>query len=147
MEGNASQALIIGLLIPIGFPFALLLVWSLVLTILSAVSGWSSLAGRYRTAANPVLRGLSSQSGWVGPVHYSRTLNLSSGPDGLRLSIMPLFGFRHPPLLIPWSDIGTVTPKQGLGGRLVEVVVGSEGGVTLRLPEAALAGRPEPTSG
>ncbi len=147
MEGHASQALIIGLLIPFGFPIALVLVWSAVLAILSAVSGWSSLVGRYRTASNAVLRGLSSQSGWVGPVHYSRTLKLSSGPDGLRLSITPLFGFRHPPLLIPRSDVGTVTSKQGPGGRLVEFAVGSNGNVTLRLPEAALAGRPGAPAG
>lgn len=40
---------------------------------------------------------------WIAS--YGRCLTLGSGPSGLYLATMPLFRFRHPSLLIPWTDI------------------------------------------
>ena len=36
---------------------------------------------------------------------YGNCLTLGCNPQGLYLAIMPLFRFRHPPLLIPWDEI------------------------------------------
>jgi hypothetical protein len=36
---------------------------------------------------------------------YGNCLTVGASPDGFYLAISPLFRFRHPPLLIPWTEV------------------------------------------
>ena len=40
-----------------------------------------------------------------GFVNYNNCLTFGAGAEGLFINIFPIFRFRHPPLLIPWSEI------------------------------------------
>src|SRR5690348_17350056 len=77
--------------------------WLAVCAIISFVGGWSALARRFRLRQPFVGSQWSGQSGhmrWIAS--YGNCLTLGCNPGGLHLSIMLLFRFRHPPLLIPW---------------------------------------------
>ena len=80
--------------------------WLFVSAGISYIGGWNTLAKRFwfRT---PFLgekwRGQSGQMRWIAG--YGNCLTLGCDDQGLYLAIMPLFRFRHPPLLIPWDEI------------------------------------------
>jgi hypothetical protein len=56
---------------------------------------------------------------------YHNCLTIGGSPEGLYLAIMPLFRFRHPPLLIPWAEI-TVTRRRILLFEVVQFSLGWE---------------------
>ncbi|MEH2125422.1 MAG: hypothetical protein V7K44_13885 [Nostoc sp.] len=66
---------------------------------------WNRLAKLYRTEEAPPQNFSRMQNGSVGLVHYKATLNVGITPQGIYLSIFPLFSFGLTPLLIPWSAI------------------------------------------
>ncbi|OUL30652.1 hypothetical protein BV372_21270 [Nostoc sp. T09] len=71
---------------------------------------WSLLAQSYRTQEPPPSNISGMESGSVGFIYYKGTLNVGITRQGLYLSIFPLFSFRLPPLLIPWSAIRKIEP-------------------------------------
>ena len=92
-------------LFPLAFPFFFAGMWTGVSYLLSRLSGWSSLAERYRTGGAPDGERLAWTSGQIGGVSFRSCLNLTLAPGGLFL--VPLLPFRlfMPPLLIPWADV------------------------------------------
>lgn len=48
--------------------------------------------------------------------NYRSSLNIHCQPAGLQLSVVFLFSFGHPPLLVPWSAIGPMKEQDGLFG-------------------------------
>jgi len=80
--------------------------WLLVSAVISYIGGWNTLAKRFRLRT-PFLgekwRGQSGQMRWIAG--YGNCLTLGCNHEGLYLAIMPLFRFRHPPLLIRWDEI------------------------------------------
>ena len=58
---------------------------------------------------------------------------LYTSPEGLYLSVWPIFRFREPPLFIPWSDVRNRREKRWLWSRLIEFDVGSPPMGTMRL--------------
>ncbi|QLE43985.1 hypothetical protein FD723_28480 [Nostoc sp. C052] len=75
---------------------------------------WNRLAKLYRTQEAPPLNFSRMISGSVGLVYYKGTLNVGITPQGIYLSIFPLFSLGLTPLLIPWSAIRKIEPANQL---------------------------------
>jgi hypothetical protein len=99
------------------FPLLFLVGWLAISAFLSRAGGWQDLAKRYASQAaiagkrfwfTSLLTGSSSF-----PVRYSSCLFVSVGRQGIRISPLFLFRFMHPPLVIPWSAIESVTEDEG----------------------------------
>lgn len=92
-------------------PFVLFLVffaavWHFACFILSRIGGWEKLALTYRydgTFSGKRWRFRSCKMN--GYTNYNNCMTFGTNPVGLYMKILPLFRFRHPPLLIPWPDI------------------------------------------
>src|SRR5882762_7832932 len=93
-------------LLPLIIPVYLVLVWLLVGAHVSWIGGWSALSRIYRTQIQFVGAKWTRQSAlmrwWM---NYNNAMTLGVNPQGLYLATIFLFRFRHPPLLIPLSDI------------------------------------------
>jgi hypothetical protein len=105
-------------LIPM-FPLFFAAMWMLVTGFLAEVGGWSALAQHYREPAGidrrPVrsfrMASMDLRRGWMPlPANYGNCVVLDVGPAGLHLRVWRPFRFRHPPLLIPWSQVEQCTP-------------------------------------
>ena len=97
-------ALIVVLAI-VGFAVFFVGLW-LGVTLLVSLGGWRRLAAHYRTDdERPPGKRFSGVSGFVGRANYRNALNVVLAEEGLHLSTISLFKLRHPPLLIPWSDL------------------------------------------
>jgi len=108
------------------FPAYFLILWLLVSAIISYVGGWTTLATQFRLKqpfAGPRWSWQSGQMRWFAGYH--NCLTVGGSPEGLYLAIMPLFRFRHPPLLIPWAEI-TVTRRRLLFFHVVQFSLGCE---------------------
>ncbi|WP_375515289.1 hypothetical protein [uncultured Nostoc sp.] len=75
---------------------------------------WNRLAKLYSTQEAPPLNFYRMQRGCVGWIDYKGTLNVGITPQGIYLSIFPLFSFGCTPLLIPWSAIRKIEPANQL---------------------------------
>lgn len=81
-------------------------IWLAASYLIAWASGWSRLASEFRAASNttvPRIR-LGTASMRFG-AHYGHIVGLDCQTSGLSLSVLPLFHFCHPPLLIPWNQI------------------------------------------
>jgi len=116
MRGNMTEpsippAFSIALFL-IGFP----LLWLFVTGLLSYLSGWRSLAKKFRADVPPSGDSYRFVSGSLGmrifPVNYSTCLFVTVAPAGIHLSILFLFRFLSPPLLIPWKSIESVVDSR-----------------------------------
>lgn len=88
------------------FPAYFLTLWLLVSTVISFIGGWTTLAKRFRLNKpfdGQRWKGQSGQMRWLAG--YGNCLTVGSSPEGLYLATMPLFRFRHPPLLVPWNQV------------------------------------------
>lgn len=103
-SGSPQHSLWVILLFPI--------LWIAISGVLAALSGWSSLATRFRTAGPSDGKTFSWVSGSIGarlfPVSYGYCLRVTAGAVGVRLSLLPLFGAFSPPLFIPWREVESV---------------------------------------
>jgi len=91
------------------FPVYFLTLWLLVSAIISYIGGWTTLAKRFRLKqpfAGTRFAWQSGQMRWL--TGYGSCLTLGVCPEGLYLATMPLFRFRHPSLLIPWTEVAIV---------------------------------------
>jgi hypothetical protein len=110
-----------------------LALWLLVSTIISYIGDWTTLAKRFRLQqpfAGTRWTGQSGQMRWIAG--YGNCLTVGGCPEGLYLATMPLFMFRHPPLLIPWAEI-TVMQRRILVFRFVRFGLGRELDIPLYL--------------
>jgi hypothetical protein len=48
-----------------------------------------------------------------GSVSYNGCLNITVNKTGIRLSLLVIFRFFHPPISIPWDDIETTDSVKG----------------------------------
>jgi hypothetical protein len=77
----------------------------------------------------------SGQMRWL--TNYNNCLTLGSNDAGLYLSILLLFRFRHPPLLIPWNEI-SVSRRRIFFFHYMRLSLGRELGIPLWLrPQTA----------
>ena len=132
------------------FPlFAILLVitlWIVVVLVTSQISGWASLAERFRCGegfAGHRLRFRSAAMRYWG--RFGNCLTMGANPHGFFLAMsVPLFpGF--PPLFIPWNET-CLRRGRFLWTKYVELRLGREPAIPLRISQrlasrlAALAG-------
>ena len=92
-------------LIPIGF----VAFWCAICGLIS-LGGWAQLAKDFRAENVTVGSVRAFQSLIIGAAKYNGALSIGVWPEGLYIRPMAIFRVGHPPLLIPWSAIGT--PKQ-----------------------------------
>jgi hypothetical protein len=127
-----------------------ILVWMAVGFFSSHITGWASLAQRYRCDARfsgKRLRFRSAGTRYWG--HYTNCLTLGVSPQGLFLSLSIPFFPGHPPLFVPWNEI-TVRRTRVLWAKCVEICLGPEPAIPLRICEqlatrlATLAGEAWP---
>lgn len=80
---------------------------ALVMLLISYIGMWAWLAKWYRfDGVVPITTETHTfVSGFIGRSRYGGVLTVASLPEGLYLSVMPLFRPGHPPLLIPWGDV------------------------------------------
>lgn len=100
-------------LIPVGIILGLggfVAFWCLIVKMLS-LAGWQRLA-QYQTLRP--LAGPSTTLGRakLGGISYKNVISASTQAEGLALKSMFLFRIGHPPLLIPWSAIGSVISEK-----------------------------------
>ena len=90
---------------PFLFPVFFIGLWIFTLGVLSLISGWKQMEGRYRHPGGFQGDFLRFQSARMNLVNFRSVLNLGLNPEGLYMVPMVLFRPFHPPLLIPWEEI------------------------------------------
>ncbi len=71
-------------------------------------------------------------------MNYNNVLTIGVNAQGMYLAVMFLFRFRHPPLLIPWSDI-KVRRHKGWIVNYVILTLGRELQIPLRMRSSLAA--------
>lgn len=89
-------------------------VWCLACFLVSVTGGWRKLAKRFGTSEKPDGPSFWLQYALLNGTRYRNCLSARVTPRGLYLSIFPLFGVGHPPLLIPWENFGALQPRTAL---------------------------------
>lgn len=93
--------------------------WAAMTALMAFVGGWTSLARSYRgrlaVVTDRVWMGSGSISRFGIPLGYANVLNVAVGDGGVQLSLFPLFALGSPPLVIPWSDVGSCRSWRVLG--------------------------------
>lgn len=117
-------------------PVVIALFWCFVIWLTSIRSGWQRLAQKYRALQPVAGKKWISQYGYVNGSRYGNILNLTTNDTGLFLETMPLFGFNHPRLFVPWHDLYNATSVTVRHRVLMQVEVGNPVMATLRLPPA-----------
>jgi hypothetical protein len=143
---NAStipQPMLPFIIIALVFPFFFVALWVFVMLVLSTWGGWRELARRYATTAVPEGTMFDGLSGRVGMVNYNHVLTAHAGPRGLHLAPWRMFQPFHPPLLIPWNDIGNVRDAFSLLTPMKRFDIGSPAVATVSLPAKVLAAAPQ----
>ena len=101
--------------------------WAVITGALANLSGWASLATRFRSLS-PIsgepFRFASAGMGfrWL-PVSYGSCLKFMVNSQGFGMSILFPFRFLSPPLFIPWAQVESVTKRRFLFFRSVVVQV------------------------
>jgi hypothetical protein len=133
--------------------------WLGMLATVAHLGGWSVLAKQFAVPALPAGKRFRFQSAsfhrhWT-PMNYGSCLTLVVCEQGLGLATGWLLRFRHPPLLIPWSEFRQPEQKRILWlFRYVVADVGEPAIVKLYLPHwtfaqanLAMAATDEPREG
>ena len=83
--------------------------WLGICCLLSVIGGWHALATRYRSTLSSSGKLFPFASMGLGrgfsPVSYGSCLFVRLDSTGIELSVLPMFRFFHPKLLIPWSAV------------------------------------------
>ena len=110
--------------------------------LLARLSGWATLAERFRSDAPVDGTRFRFASGSLGrgwfPVSYGSCLFVTVNSMGLRLSLFLLFRFSSPPLFVPWTAVESIVQKRILFIRFTTLVLhGTWPRVTLQGRSAA----------
>jgi len=81
--------------------------WCVALLVLSKLSGWSKLAGRFGLKGAFRGRTWRFRSARMNAVSFGAVLSIGAGKEGLYLALILPFSLFNKPLLIPWSEIET----------------------------------------
>ena|ERR1700752_3227997 len=91
---------------PLEFILFFSLLWSGVSVVLARIGGWGRLAETYRSEGDFEGRRWKLRSAKVGSVDYANCLTFGVNERGLYMGVLLPFRLAHPPLFIPWSDVG-----------------------------------------
>jgi hypothetical protein len=110
MQASAINSDFASSLVIVGAILGIVLVWCTICLLISFITGWFTLAQRFRKQTEP-----SGDVRKAGPLfytiymrlwsHYGSVVTLVAATDALYLSIFPPFRIGHPPLRIPWDEI------------------------------------------
>jgi hypothetical protein len=96
------------------FPLFFALLWLMVATILSVLSGWFRLMAKFpNLPIEPILR-VSRLSGSIGGIGMRGILRLDACPAGLRVGINRMFGPFCRDFFVPWEDIRVTRTRGGI---------------------------------
>ncbi|HEU0055516.1 MAG TPA: hypothetical protein VFQ39_20150 [Longimicrobium sp.] len=92
------------------FPVFFVALWLGVTVLISHVSGWRALAGRFAGRPAHVDGSASMASGRMGysavfSANFNSILTVRVGRDGVGLALFRLFAATSPPLLLPWEAL------------------------------------------
>lgn len=80
--------------------------------LMSLAGGWHRLASRFRAPSRTEGERFRFATVYIRsgrlPVSYVNCLFVTVSPAGVRLSVLSLLRFLHPPLFVPWSAVSTV---------------------------------------
>ena len=98
--------LLLALLAIVAFAVVFPLFWCGVVLLLSVVGGWRGLAAQYGVDMEPPASAAKAhwQSGMIGLVNYSSTLNVAADAEAIWLRPTRLFQVGHRQLKIPWTE-------------------------------------------
>ncbi len=137
---------------PVFFLIFFVLMWLLVTTGLSVVSGWFRLMKAFPNRLEEPLAKFQLELAALGGVGMRSILRLSVCPSGMRVGILRLFGPFSRDFFVPWEAIG-VTRKKEFFQNVGVISFGQPAVGTLSLPSEELdriaraAGRSWPESG
>lgn len=126
--------------IVVGWCVAFALIWSGVVALLGALSGWRALAARYADPTPPARYAHAGVSGSLRGVAYRHVLRVQLDATALHLAVHPLFRIGHPPLRIPRSALQRGDSGSFFGRRYVRLRIGTPVRVELVLPDTVLEG-------
>ncbi len=133
---ESNSLLVLGLvLLPI---VAMPVFWSLVVLLISSVSGWRRLSQDYASSFPPHGQAFLRQTGKVGPSSYRNSLDVHVAPEGLFLDVLFIFRIGHKPLLIPWHEVHSQEPATFRGQEMVRFEVGYPSKARIQLPRRIL---------
>jgi hypothetical protein len=123
------------------FPVFFICLWCGIVLLISRLSGWATLANRFRLS----LPFAASKWRWQSArmrftANYSGCLTVGSDPTGLYLDIFALWKIGHPPLFLPWSEVSVRRRGKILIFGYVELTLGREEQIPFRI-SAGLADR------
>jgi hypothetical protein len=110
----------------------MLVLWTVLRAVFTALSGWKRLAERYRPPGPPPAWTWRGQTVKVGAVRYRRSMRLSPTPAGLWISEAGLL--RHPTLCIPWAELHSPAATSVYGRPFVRLSVGLPPAGSLEFP-------------
>jgi hypothetical protein len=111
----------------LAFPIFLVVVACSIGFVVAQLSGWSSLARRFRETSNftgPTWKWKSARLRWM--VGYNNCLIIGADPMGLYLATMIVIRLGHPPLLVPWHEISVEKRSPTILVRSVQFSLGRE---------------------
>ena len=117
---------------PLWFVAFFLAAWVAVTVFLAVLSGWPSLARRFRTETRPPGAPMRGQVSRIGLVTERNVTGLVVSDRGLYLWTLWPFRLLRPPLLIPWSAIRSVRERSVLWMPTYVVDVGAPVEIALR---------------
>jgi hypothetical protein len=101
--------------------------WCLLCYLVSVITGWGALAGRY--PAQTVPRGTTFRLASLGTCRlggYNNALTAVVSDQGLYFSVFSIFRLGHPPMLIPWEAVAEVTEGKILNQTVTSIVLHHE---------------------
>lgn len=113
------------------FPVVFIGFTMLILGFLAELGGWRELGQLYpepkgikRQAIRSFgMTSLDLRRGWFPlPVNYGNIVAVVVGAAGLHLRVWKIFAFRHPPLLIPWTQVERFEAGQILFWRTLTLI-------------------------
>lgn len=115
-------------------------VWMSACFLIGVFSGWHALSGRFRAQSEPYGGNARSAGPFFYTIymrfwgHYSSSVRITAGGDGLYLSVLFLFRAGHPPLRIPWEEI-QFGRTRFFWRRYIVLTLGAQERIPLRISE------------
>ena len=114
------------------FVACFLVAWLAVTALLAVLSGWPSLAKRFRTETRPPGTPMRGQVSRIGLVTERNVTGLVVSERGLYLWTLWPFRLLRPPLLIPWAAVRSVRERSLLWTATYVMDIGAPVEIALR---------------
>lgn len=115
-------------------PLFFIAFWLFVFFLISRF-GWARLAEKYRYDGQFFGTKIGLISATINWADYNNALILQINDKGMLIKPLKIFGFFHPPLLIPWREIKSVQERKILFVRYWELDIGQPKVARIRLKD------------